>query len=476
MFTDQHDRGVLVAGFWFLDGGTDGPNPGLQKRAAKMALFHRIKSSLADNEAETTGSRSFELQSVGDTLRQQRLALGIDISEAAAALKIRPAYLAAIEEGCPDQLPGATYAVGFVRSYCQYLGLDSAELLRRFRSEAAGLQAKPDLTFPMPLSEGSLPAGRVLTIAVILAACGYGMWYYLTVPGRTLPERVAEVPADLLPAKPAISRPTRSTASAASARVPQPRGPAGAASEADASGARLATTAPGNGPSARNARGADLSNSEPTATGAPVLPVGASPSVSAPSIATPPATVAARPDFAPSSAFPPAMAAAPALVPAAANPPALAPPNPSPGAIAQRPTSPAPSPPPGLATTGAFATARDGTQIPAGLAAASPPQPEDRSGSVSGAVDASRIMLRANADSWIQIRGANHSVVFTGVLKAGDTYRVPDRPGLTMRAGNAGGLEIMVDGKAAPALGPMGAVRNVSLDPQTLAGQGVAHN
>ena len=60
-------------------------------------------------------------------------------------------------------------------------------------------------------------------------------------------------------------------------------------------------------------------------------------------------------------------------------------------------------------------------------------------------------------------------MLFSGVLKAGQSYPVPDRPGLSMRAGNAGGLDVTVDGKPAAPLGPIGAVRNVALDPQSLA-------
>jgi cytoskeleton protein RodZ len=88
----------------------------------------------------------------------------------------------------------------------------------------------------------------------------------------------------------------------------------------------------------------------------------------------------------------------------------------------------------------------------------------------------SRITLRANADGWIQIRAPDHSALFTGVLKSGDTYRVPDLPGLMMRAGNAGGLAVFVDSKPALSLGPMGAVRDVSLNPQSLSGQGAVHD
>jgi cytoskeleton protein RodZ len=54
------------------------------------------------------------------------------------------------------------------------------------------------------------------------------------------------------------------------------------------------------------------------------------------------------------------------------------------------------------------------------------------------------------------------------VLKSGDTLRVPDRPGLTMRTGNAGGLDITVDGKPVPTVGPPGKTRTVALDPERL--------
>ena len=60
-------------------------------------------------------------------------------------------------------------------------------------------------------------------------------------------------------------------------------------------------------------------------------------------------------------------------------------------------------------------------------------------------------------------------MLVTRLLKAGESYAVPDRPGLAMRTGNAGGLAIIVDGNPAPPIGPMGGVRrNVALDPQAL--------
>jgi hypothetical protein len=80
-----------------------------------------------------------------------------------------------------------------------------------------------------------------------------------------------------------------------------------------------------------------------------------------------------------------------------------------------------------------------------------------------------RIIIVATIDSWIQIRDAARSDVFTRMLRAGDSYRVPDRKGLILMTGNAGGLMIEVDGEAGHALGDAGEVaRDVALDPDDL--------
>ena len=97
------------------------------------------------------------------------------------------------------------------------------------------------------------------------------------------------------------------------------------------------------------------------------------------------------------------------------------------------------------------------------------PEPQGRALHVYGADDVARIVISAHADSWIQVRGADGSIFFTGVLKAGEIYHVPDRPGLSMRTGNAGALDLTVDGKPAPSLGPMRLRPKSALDPESLA-------
>jgi len=74
------------------------------------------------------------------------------------------------------------------------------------------------------------------------------------------------------------------------------------------------------------------------------------------------------------------------------------------------------------------------------------------------------------------VRGADQSIVFSRVLKSGEVYNVPTRTGLSLRTGNAGALEIAVDGKPAPSIGGIGALRrDVSLDPAELTAGTAVH-
>jgi cytoskeleton protein RodZ len=339
-----------------------------------MAIFKRIKFTQGAPEGVVRAPSGPRL--AGHALRQRREELGLALDEVGAALRIKPAYLAALEEGQPDRLPGSAYAIGFLKSYSDYLGLDSAEVVRRFKAESAGLDTRPDLSFPMPLGERSVPGGGMLLVALILVGCGYGAWYYLSTGDRLRPQRVSELPAALLPAKPPPAR-----------TAPAPNAP----------------------PAASAAHPAAVS---PAAA--------AKPAVTASTLVTP------------------------AVIPPTAKPPPLHPPQVVPPAV----------PHPAVATPASAV-------LPAESAQKTPPaQP---------GTAASRVVIRATADSWIAVHDAAGAMLFTRILKQGDNYQVPDEPGITMDTGNAGGLALSLDGKPLPSLGGEGAVRrHIALDPQAL--------
>lgn len=72
---------------------------------------------------------------LGQRLYNTRVNKSLTIEQIAAATKIRPKFLAAIERGEYEQLPSSSYAQGFVRNYASYLGLSQKEILALFRRE-----------------------------------------------------------------------------------------------------------------------------------------------------------------------------------------------------------------------------------------------------------------------------------------------------------------------------------------------------
>ena len=79
------------------------------------------------------------------------------------------------------------------------------------------------------------------------------------------------------------------------------------------------------------------------------------------------------------------------------------------------------------------------------------------------------MVLRAKADTHVEVRGADGTLWISRDLAAGDQYNVPNLAGLTLSAGNASAVELNVDGKS---MGQAGADTNpaasVALDPQAI--------
>jgi cytoskeleton protein RodZ len=70
---------------------------------------------------------------IGQTLRETRLRNRVDITEVEAGTKIRAKYLRALENEEWELLPGPTFVKTFLRSYADYLGLDSRQLVEEYK-------------------------------------------------------------------------------------------------------------------------------------------------------------------------------------------------------------------------------------------------------------------------------------------------------------------------------------------------------
>lgn len=389
---------------------------------------------------------------VGQSLKTARELTGKTIDEVAEQLRIRQPFLQALEDGRHKDLPGGTYAVGFLRTYAEFLGLDGEEMVRRFRAEAAGeLNARSELVFPSPVSEGRIPGGAVLFLGVLLAGIAYGGWYFLSARSTDVAEMVPPLPDRLASA---LNRPATVTGETAKpAEAPKPEESQPKAEEPQAAAPTPAVAKDGEVVPPAEEEEAKAPTPAPAATPAvaePAKPVPAVPKAD-------PAKVEATPK--PETAKP--------AGPVTATPAATLPPAPAPVPAAA--TAPAPAPTPAVAPAAPQPAA---APVPAAAPTADAKVPD---GKVIGQEHTdSRIQLKAAGDDcWVQVREMDGQLLLSRLLRRGDSYMVPNRPGLTLMVGNAGALDILVDGKKAAPLGTAGQVRrDIKLDADKLAGGG----
>uniref|UniRef100_UPI0013C43726 helix-turn-helix domain-containing protein n=1 Tax=Desertibaculum subflavum TaxID=2268458 RepID=UPI0013C43726 len=164
---------------------------------------------------------------VGATLRARRIDLGLDLDEVADRLRIRRTYLAAIEDGRIDELPGPIYAIGFVRTYADYLGFQPVPAVERFKAELARALQPTRLSFPTPSPESRAPRGWTMVIGLLLAGVVFALWQF---------RQQLDLPTLGIPAPPPVEQAAAPPSPAPQNPVPQSP-PAGAAGPAPVAGA-----------------------------------------------------------------------------------------------------------------------------------------------------------------------------------------------------------------------------------------------
>jgi len=143
---------------------------------------------------------------VGEILRRTRVHYGQSLYQIEGILRIRASQLEALEKGDIAQLPGRVYAIGFVRSYSEYLGLDGDKMVHLFKAQSVGRKAKPDLSFPMPASESKVPnlfviGGSLFGVLVLIGFVTFMMFPegnkngIPDVPEKLTKSRLSDAPA-----------------------------------------------------------------------------------------------------------------------------------------------------------------------------------------------------------------------------------------------------------------------------------------
>lgn len=132
-----------------------------------------------DAEPEPMDEELVEQESspVGERLKAAREDKGLSLEDVAAQTRIPQRHLASIETGDWENLPAATYTIGFAKSYASAVGLDRVEIGNQLREEMGGQRfannstdvfeaADPARTMPKWLVLGAVAAVVVL-IAVM---------------------------------------------------------------------------------------------------------------------------------------------------------------------------------------------------------------------------------------------------------------------------------------------------------------------
>ena len=316
--------------------------------------------------------------SVGTLLRDRRHALSLDLPELSEYLRIKQAFLEAIENEDFKDLPGGTYATGFVKTYAKALGLDHDAVGDAFRREQAEAARKAPLTVRSPLKDSRIPTVGITILAIVLLAGGWIVWSYAGNRPAQHAELVPELPDRLKP---------QAVEPAASAAVPV----VGAAAPGPVQPTLSSTAdAPERGTPLNQPVG-------PIATG----PVSPPPAAAAAPQATPAQTASVKPTVPATMAF-------------------TAPPEGEPDEAQDDTDEPAEGP--NMRTSPA---ADDGSGTSYGAPA-------------SGG----QVEIHALGNAWVQVRDGNRTVVYTGLLHKGDVYRAPAGQGYTFMSGNAGGVSL----------------------------------
>ncbi|WP_178119588.1 RodZ family helix-turn-helix domain-containing protein [Pseudomonas sp. SCB32] len=124
----------------------------------------------------------------GDTLRQARENKGWSVSQVAGQLNLTEHSLRQLEQGSFDQLPGHTFARGYVRAYAKLLGMDQGQMVLAFDqytgTDATGsnVHSLGRVVEPVRLSRNLL---RLFSLVLLALLIGFGYFWWQERTART---------------------------------------------------------------------------------------------------------------------------------------------------------------------------------------------------------------------------------------------------------------------------------------------------
>lgn len=162
-----------------------------------MANMKTKSASRAQNTKEdTTAGTPSATMHVGEVLRQSREERDITLDMVADELMIRRFYLDALENGTFTDLPERVYAMGFVKNYANYLGLDAKAMMDQFKRDAYGARQgahyQVELNMPEPVVHSVVPGRSAMLTAVVFLVLLIAGVIWLTQKDKTTVDTIPE--------------------------------------------------------------------------------------------------------------------------------------------------------------------------------------------------------------------------------------------------------------------------------------------
>lgn len=136
-----------------------------------------------------------EFDHVGQMLTAAREAMGQSLDDAASGTHIKPHHLEAIERLNVVALPARPYAIGFVKTYAEFLDLDPRLVVERFKLDA-GFEAPAPVEVEKfePTEAASDSEKAEMSIYAVIAVIAFMIWcaYQITIP----PQNVTQIGAN----------------------------------------------------------------------------------------------------------------------------------------------------------------------------------------------------------------------------------------------------------------------------------------
>jgi cytoskeleton protein RodZ len=135
------------------------------------------------------------MESIGEKLRLARERNNLTIEQVARETHVAKRFLKALEDEEFAAFPGETYAMGFLRSYAEYLGLNSEELIGIYRN--IKIQEQPLPMNELLESRRRLPPLRIIiyVVAAVLALAAVGYLIYRASARTGAPSAASQKPS-----------------------------------------------------------------------------------------------------------------------------------------------------------------------------------------------------------------------------------------------------------------------------------------